>query len=70
MISALSHWLILVLIVSLIYWVVSMVAPPQIMRVVHGGLRCDCCFGLDLSSSPSGRNSYGRTSLSRWAQVR
>jgi len=34
MINALLGWLILVLIVSLIYWLISMVAPPQILRIV------------------------------------
>ena len=34
MISALIYWLVVVLIVCLLYWVISMFAPPQITRVV------------------------------------
>lgn len=34
MIGALISWLVLVLIVALLYWVISMFAPPQIMKVV------------------------------------
>ena len=34
MITALITWLVLVLIVCLLYWVISMFAPPQILKVV------------------------------------
>jgi hypothetical protein len=34
MISALIYWLILVVIVSLLYWVLSQFAPAQIMKIV------------------------------------
>jgi hypothetical protein len=34
MISTLISWLVLVIIVSLLYWVLSQFAPPQIMRIV------------------------------------
>lgn len=34
MISVLISWLVLVIIVSLLYWVLSQFAPPQIMKVV------------------------------------
>lgn len=34
MISGLISWLIVVLIVCLLYWVISMFAPPQIMKIV------------------------------------
>ena len=34
MISALISWLILVVVVCLIYWILSMFAPPQILRIV------------------------------------
>jgi hypothetical protein len=34
MISTLISWLILVIIVSLLYWVLSQFAPPQIMKIV------------------------------------
>ena len=33
MMSALISWLILVLIVSLIYWILSQFAPPQILKI-------------------------------------
>jgi hypothetical protein len=34
MMGALINWLILVIIVSLLYWVLSQFAPAQIMRIV------------------------------------
>ena len=34
MIGALIGWLILVLIASLLYWVISQFAPPQVMKIV------------------------------------
>jgi hypothetical protein len=34
MISGLVSWLVVVLIVCLLYWVISMFAPPQILKVV------------------------------------
>ena len=34
MIQALIYWLILVIIVCLLYWVLSMFAPAQIMKIV------------------------------------
>lgn len=34
MIGALIYWLILVIVVSLLYWVLSQFAPPQIMKIV------------------------------------
>lgn len=34
MISALIYWLVLVIIVSLLYWVLQQFAPAQIMRIV------------------------------------
>jgi len=34
MISALIYWLVLVIVVCLLYWVLSMFAPAQIMRIV------------------------------------
>jgi hypothetical protein len=34
MISALIQWLVLVVVVCLLYWVLSMFAPAQIMKIV------------------------------------
>jgi hypothetical protein len=34
MISGLISWLVVVLIVCLLYWVISMFAPAQIMKIV------------------------------------
>jgi hypothetical protein len=34
MITALIQWLVLVIIVCLLYWILSMFAPAQIMRIV------------------------------------
>ena len=34
MLSVLISWLVLVIIVSLLYWVLSQFAPPQIMKIV------------------------------------
>jgi len=34
MITALISWLILVIIICLLYWILSMFAPAQILRVV------------------------------------
>jgi hypothetical protein len=34
MITALIQWLILVILVSLLYWVLAQFAPPQIMKIV------------------------------------